>query len=162
MAMFLPGQSLCAICDLPVNQDDDATLFPHVILNELNPKYKLSDSICHTHCVLSNEIGRQMLEVSNNFFDAIKPGRRKCAVCCSEVASPDDHLMIGYLGDPLICCLADFNFTHLHHSHIYEWDHARRFLGLAKRCITTGRWGGGALADIIRQVEAGLLLHPKG
>jgi hypothetical protein len=156
MAILLRGKTECRICGDVIKDGDEVILFPHVVLNEADPLYSLSDAACHRRCVESDVLGARMMGLSTQFQANSGPGKRTCAVCGSQVGTPDDYLFIGYLGDGSDEPLGQFNYTHLHKSHISTWKEAGRFLSLAKDAIASGKWQGSALAEIVREIEANM------
>lgn len=98
-----------------------------------------------------------MLELTNDYLRRAGPGNRKCAICGEEVREPDDYLMIGYLFDPASDPLSSFNYTHLHKSHIRQWNLAGDFLAFANTTLSRGNWRGPALAEIVREIETRLI-----
>jgi hypothetical protein len=154
MAILLCGMSKCPICGNVIEEGDDAVGFPHVVLNEADPLYVLSDAACHRSCLNGDPLGVPMREVSEQYLANAGPGRRACAVCSVEVRDPDDYLFIGYLADPSDGPLGRFNWTHLHKSHISGWPQAGEFLMHAKATLGRGRWRGSALPEIVGEIEA--------
>ena len=157
MAILLRGKTTCPICGSVIDEGDEATLFPHLILNELDPLYALSDGACHSACVNNDAVGRAMLAAAEEYYKWAGPGKRACVVCGNQVLDQDDYLLIGYLGDPATEPLAKFNYTHLHKSHVRDWNQADEFLAIARAALAAGRWRGEALPAIIRTIEAGML-----
>jgi hypothetical protein len=133
---------------------DEAVMFPHVVSNEKDPLYALSDSSGHSACVNANPLGLAMLAVADEYYKKAGPGKRTCVACGEQVLNPDDYLVIGYLGNPSTSQLGNFNYTHLHKSHIRDWKQADAFLTLARVAVGSGEWQGDALTNIIREIEA--------
>jgi hypothetical protein len=154
MAILLRGMTRCPICGIVIEEGDEVVLFPHVVINEADPLYALSDAACHRSCLNGDPLGAPMCEVSEQYLANAGPGKRACAVCSIEVRDPDDYLFIGYLGNPSDDPLGSFNWTHLHKSHISSWHQAREFLMLAKTTLSKGHWRGSALTEIVREIEA--------
>ena len=154
MALLLRGNSKCPICSNVIQQEDDVTVFPHFILNQADALFPLSDAACHSNCVNSDAVGRQMLVATRGYYACTGPGKRICVVCENEVSDPDDYLLIGYLGRSTGDALGRFEYTHLHRSHIHEWKQVDEFLSLAKKAINSDQWQGDALYNIIREIEA--------
>lgn len=159
MAILLAGKTRCPMCGNVIAQTDDTFLFPHLILNEKDPLFHLSDSSCHLQCVNSDHRGRKMLSLTDECFERTGPGKRACATCDDQITDPDDYLLVAYLAEPSFDPLGKFNYTHLHRSHIAGWARAKEFLTLAKAALDAGRWQGEALAEIVREVEAGGRRH---
>ncbi len=155
MAILSVGQISCAVCGDAIERGDEAVLFPHFVLNEKDPLYKLSDASCHAACVSTDARGQAMLRAAEAHDRNTGPGKRACAVCSSEILDPDDYFGIVYLGDPSTEPLGAFNYTHLHMSHIRDWKQADAFLALAKAAVDSGRWEGDALGKLVQDVEAG-------
>jgi hypothetical protein len=155
MAILLIGKTTCPICGKVIEEGDEAVLFPHIILNELDPLYALSDGACHSACVSADPLGRAMLAAAEEYYKKAGPGKRACVVCGNQVLDPDDYLLIGYLGDSSTEPLGRFNYTHLHKSRIRDWKQADEFLGLARAAVSSGQWQGSALPRVIREIEAG-------
>ena len=156
MALLLRGRTLCPICGKVIGAEEEATLFPHFILNEKDPLYVLSDSACHSACVSRDTLGSLMAVAFEDYLGNTGPGKRICRVCTKEVSDPDDYLLMGYLADPSTDQLGIFNYTHLHKSHIAKWSQAEQFLTLAKATLDSNRWHGDRLAEMIRVIEEGL------
>jgi hypothetical protein len=155
MAILLLGKTSCAICGNVIDRGDEAVLFPHVVLNEKDPLFGLSDASCHEVCVIADARGQAMLAAADACFTNTGPGKRACAACGSEILDPDDYFLIAYLGDPSTDPLGRFNYTHLHTSHIRDWKQADEFLALARAAVEGGRWQGDALPKLMRDIEAG-------
>jgi hypothetical protein len=155
MAILLLGKTSCAICGNVIDRGDEAVLFPHVVLNEKDPLFGLSDASCHEVCVNADARGQAMLAAADACFTNTGPGKRACAACGSEILDPDDYFLIAYLGDPSTDPLGRFNYTHLHTSHIRDWKQADEFLALARAAVEGGRWQGDALPKLMRDIEAG-------
>jgi hypothetical protein len=156
MAILLRGTTTCPICGRVIEAEDDAVTFPHFILNEKDPLFALSDAACHAACLKANPLGVAMLAAADGYYKNTGPGKRVCVVCGEQVLNPNDYLLIGYLGDPSVVPLGKFNYTHLHKSHIGDWKQVDEFLTLAKAALASGQWRGNALAEIIREIEAGM------
>lgn len=153
MAILLRGKSKCPICDDVIQEGEEATLFPHIVLNQADPLFYLSDAACHTRCVRTSSLGLEMLAESERYLNCSGPGKRKCAVCGQEIEDPDEYFFIAYLGDPRRTPLGEFNYVHLHKAHISRWRFHNRFLALATEALSTQAWKGPALAELIRVVE---------
>jgi len=156
MAVLLRNKTICPMCGRLIEEGEDTSLFPHFILNENDPLYEFSDSACHTACLASHPLGQALALASEANAEHTGPGKRRCAVCGAEILDPDDYLLIGYLGDPTRNGIAEFNFTHLHKSHLAQWRDADRFLGLAKEMLASGRWKGPALLMLVQKIEAAI------
>lgn len=162
MAILVRGKTECPICGEVIQDGDDVALFPHFVLNEADPLYPLSDAACHMLCVESDPLGSAMLAASEQCLAETGPGKRICVVCCEEVRAPDDYLLIGYLADPSDDPLGNFNYTHLHKSHIRHWKHADDFLTLARAALAQRKWRGPAIAEVVLEIEAGILEVRQG
>jgi hypothetical protein len=154
MSILLRGKTRCPICGNVIEEEDEAVLFPHIILNEKDPLYALSDAACHSTCVNRDALGQAMLAAVDEYYKRTGPGKRGCAVCGSQILDPDDYLLIAYLANPLTDPLGKFNYTNLHKSHIQDWKQADEFLTLAKAAIDADQWQGDAMLKIIREIEA--------
>jgi predicted nucleic acid-binding Zn ribbon protein len=153
MALLLRGKTDCAVCGKVINEDDEATLFPHIIANEQDALFALSDSACHRECAQSDLRGQNMIAAFEESLLRSGPGHRECAVCGEQVLDPDDYFLIGRLTGDTSAPLFKFNYTHLHKSHVAEWDQAAAFLAAAKTHIDTGLWSGEALQGIMESVN---------
>ena len=100
MAILLRGRTVCKLCGRVIGAGEPATLFPHLVLNEADPLYPLSDAACHTACVETDRRGLAVAGVAEAAGARIGPGRRSCAVCNEQILDPDDYVLLGYLGDP--------------------------------------------------------------
>jgi hypothetical protein len=154
MAILSNDEITCAICGKAIERGDEAVLFPHVILNEMDPLSALSDAACHAACLNADPRGQAMLAAADAHSRNTGPGKRACAACGGEILDPDDYLLIGYLGDSSADPLGTFNYTHLHTSHVRDWNQADAFLTLAKAAMEAGRWRGDVLPNMIRQIAA--------
>jgi hypothetical protein len=154
MAILLCGKTKCPTCGIVIEEGDEAVLFPHFILNENDPRYGLSDTACHLACLDHDPIGASMLAASKQYLDNTGPGKRICVVCRNEIRDPDDYLFIGYLAEPSNDPLGKFNYTHLHKSHISDWEQAEEFLALARAALVAEQWRGKALSEIVQEIEA--------
>ncbi len=155
MALLLRGITDCPLCGNVIEDADEAVLFPPFVLNEIDPLYPLSDTACHRSCLSACPLGPPMLAAVDVLLAGTGPGKRLCAVCGVEARDPDDYLWIGYLGDVSTEPLGRFNYTHLHASHISDWELRDEFLALAKATIDRGRWRGKTLSKLVEAVEAG-------
>ncbi len=153
MAILLVGKTNCPICGKVIEKMEEVIGFPHIIVNEKDPLYALSDSSCHVACVNADPLGREMLAAADEYFESAGPGKRACVVCGNQVLNPDDYFLILHLGNPPTSQLAKFNYTHLHRSHIHDWKQADEFLVLARTAVDAGQWGGNVLARIISEIE---------
>jgi hypothetical protein len=156
MAILLRGKTQCQICGEVIFDENDVILFPHFILNENDRLFSLSDSACHSCCVRANDLGLEILDEARIYFLNVGPEKRRCLVCKSEIIDPDNYLLIGRLGGSSIGELTEFNYTHLHKSHIKDWAKVDEFLKLANAAVAVGQWRGTWLPDIITQIEAWL------
>jgi predicted nucleic acid-binding Zn ribbon protein len=154
MAILMRGTTTCQICGKVIEEGEDAMLFPHFVMNECDELYPFSDSACHSACLRNLPLGGALGAASEAYLSRTGPGRRRCVVCGNETLDPDDYLLIGYLGAPAEGPLQDFNFTHLHKSHIPSWAEADRFRSLATEALASGRWKGPQLPDLIQVIDA--------
>src|SRR5262245_11452214 len=116
---MVAGKTSCAICGKAIERgDDEAVLFPHFVLNEKYLLHALSDAACHAACANADPRGQAMLAAADAHASNTGPGKRTCAACGGEILDPDDYLLIAYLGDPSADPLGNFNYTHLHTSHV--------------------------------------------
>jgi predicted nucleic acid-binding Zn ribbon protein len=154
MALLIRGTTTCPICGKVIEEGEDASLFPHFVLNEKDELYQFSDGAFHSACLEHHPLRNALAATYKAYRAQTGPGHRRCAVCGMEIDNPDEYFGMAYLADPSRDELGDFNFTHLHKSHIGRWREKGRFLALARQAIAAGRWKGEILSKLVQEVEA--------
>ena len=152
MGMTFKGLSECSLCGRVLREGEALYGFPAFVGNESDPLYPYSDATFHAACLEVDPLGTAAARfVADEWNNKTGPGRRHCAVCGIEPASYEEYEGWSYLAgapDPL----SKFNFTHLHKTCVSRWEARREFIATAEEAITSGRWKGRGLAQIINAV----------
>lgn len=156
MAMIILGLTACCICGEHIDEARSFTAFPAFVLNENDPIFMFSDSACHDECIDGHVLSTTLKQRFNYWQNSTGPGNRKCSVCREEISSPNDYFMIDFLA-PDGFSASKYNYTHLHLSHINEWEDSFAALREIEALKDSGEWGGEYLDNLIRQLKKSLL-----
>ena len=159
MALLFIGKTICPICGLVIDDEQDAYGFPAFGENPQDLLYRFSDGAFHETCLLGDVDGRKAVEVIRDRASKIGPGKRKCQVCGEEIMDPDDYAMIDYICAPEVHSIASFHYTHLHRSHSVSWNRKEQFLKQLENA-----WKAGILSQKVAEalvVHLGLPVPPK-
>jgi hypothetical protein len=129
MALVLLGDTRCVVCDLPIDDSGDLVSFPPFVLSNIDPLSPFSDAAIHHHCVSTSLRAADAVRWSNAFLESNRPNNRVCAACGEVIRDWRDHLGFGFLTADESDPLNEFNFTHLHQSHVHEWTSSKDVVG---------------------------------
>ena len=153
MALLIRGKTLCPICRLPIGEEDDIVLFPAFVDNELDPFYMFSDAAFHARCFHEHPYSEQALERLSSVENARRPDQRICLVCDQQVTDPADYIGWGFLTDDPAEPASNYNFVHLHQTHVCFWGARRRVLAAIGELDSSGKWRGDALSRISKMLS---------
>jgi hypothetical protein len=149
MALVIRGKTICRICGKVIGKDDEVAAFPAFVGNQKDPFYRFNDGAFHQSCFEAlpeseafNRRYREMLEHSG-------PGHRACSVCGEQIMNPDDYFGFGFLTDAANDPLSEFNYVHLHRSHIKDWPVLDRAVRLIEELNQSGCWEGSGLKWVL-------------
>lgn len=153
MAILIRGVTVCSLCGCVISECDEAVVFPAFAQSTADPYFEFSDGSFHTNCLLKANRGSEAIGRVEQRLARTGPGRRKCVVCQLEVLSPDDYLLIDFLGDLGADPLAEFSYTHFHRSCIWHWPHQAEFVALARSAIATAHWNADYLRKLVDEIS---------
>ncbi|RKH06288.1 hypothetical protein D7V97_22730 [Corallococcus sp. CA053C] len=111
---MIQGSTLCSICGQVIEADAPAVGLPAFVWNEADVLLPFNDASMHRMCFEAHPLREQVEATIEELDRKTGPGRRKCAVCGSEVLDPDDYLMVPRLTADVASPAHRFNYTHLH------------------------------------------------
>ncbi len=152
MATILLNKGKCELCGEPINEHHPFSAFPAFILNENDPLYRFSDSVCHDDCLAKHSLALALKRRLNEWISKTGPGNRQCAVCKEEILDPDDYVLIDYLASDDFP-VSRYNYTHLHRSHVSSWVDLDDAIKEIRAYKDSSNWGGGYLVDLIASLE---------
>lgn len=152
MAIFIRGRSRCAICGRVVADGEEVLTAPAFSQNELDPLYKISDSVVHIGCLDKVGGSELVLGLVSVWNERTSPSCRRCLACGSVITNPDDYVFLGYLGDDE-SWLGKYNFTHLHRSCLPSWSGRADFIRACEAAVSAGEWKGDYLKSLLKACD---------
>ena len=151
MSIVILGKTLCVVCNEPLLDGQSIESLPAFAWNESDVLFRFSDASVHVDCLDGDSRGAQVRAAVAELLETTGPGRRKCTVCDAEVQDPDDYLLLPRLTGDRDHPAYQFNYTHLHKSHVGEWDQYEKAMR-ALRSLAPD-WRGGALRHLLEELE---------
>lgn len=136
MALVVLGESKCSLCGGLLEHADDIVSFPAFVVVETDPIYRFSDGAFHRACFDAHPLSELVASRFSEWRQSTGPGRRICAVCGEEITDPDDYLLIEHISPDTDSPLHQFNYTHLHRSHVCEWEDRQLLVALLQEQIS--------------------------
>lgn len=144
MAIFFQG-AICNLCGLPINAAADAAMFSPFVSDRADPLFVFSDSVAHAVCLerhpLSADATHWHAEAVRNRTTAMKV----CEVCGKSIQDPDDYFGTGLLSRSVDSPLFEYNFAHVHQSHLDQWPRYEEFRRCMEATQAEGGWQGPTL-----------------
>jgi len=157
MSILICGKTECPLCGQVIYDAETAVGFPAFVYNDADPLLVFNDAAMHSSCV-ERDPKRQVLEIVLAEFRAKTGlGNRKCVVCRKEITDPDDYLLLPRLVDDKSDSLHQYNYTHLHKTHVRDWNDFEQVVALL-RDLAGCKWKGPFLNLLITQLEEARVL----
>lgn len=153
MSLLIQGSTLCFICGQVIEADAFAVGLPAFVWNEADVLLPFNDASMHRTCFEAHPLRAQVEATLEELDRKTGSGRRKCAVCGSEVLDPDDYLMVPRLTDDVASPAHRFNYTHLHRSHVRGWREVGDLERLLEQLEAAGGWKGRVLQELLQQLR---------
>jgi hypothetical protein len=150
MATILLDKTLCIVCGEAINEHRPFVAFSAFVVDENDPIFIFSDSACHDDCLAKHDLVDIATERFREWESNTGPGNRSCVVCKEEILDPDDYIMIDHLSSDDIC-ISQYNYTHLHRSHITSWSDLDDALKKIKAYRESSNWGGEYLVTSLEE-----------
>lgn len=155
MSIFIEGTSACQICEKKIGKNQSFQLMPAFIFNQTDPLFTLSDGAVHERCLRRHPDKAAVERALGEYFEKTGPGNRRCSVCSEEITDPEDYILIPALTRDSTHPLFGFNFTHLHKSHMGQWEDLNKVIPLMKQLSKSG-WSGFDLEGLIFELTNAL------
>lgn len=153
MSLLIHGMTRCPVCGLVIEEGQRAVSFPAFVWNEADPLAIFNDASLHQQCFQAHPLREQMETAVAELEAKVGSGRRRCVVCTQEVTDPNDYLLVPRLTSDRSDPLARFSFTHLHRSHVRQWQELGELLSRLSELHTSGIWKGDGLRFLIKELE---------
>ncbi|RKH33235.1 hypothetical protein [Corallococcus sicarius] len=153
MGLLLQGSTPCSICGQVIEAGVPAVVLPAFVWNDADALLPFNDASMHRTCFEAHPLRVQVEAALEELNRKTGPGRRKCAVCGSEVLDPDDYLMVPRLTDDVTSPAHRFNYTHLHRSQVREWRELGDLERILEQFDTAGGWEGSVLRELLQQLR---------
>jgi hypothetical protein len=140
MALLIRGKTVCLLCGSTIGIDDLAVTVPSFIANRRDHLHRFNDRAFHKTCIEQDPDGLAVLERSAEVTRRLGPGNRRCVVCDRHIDDPDDYLTFGFLTDDDALAAHEFNYLHLHRSHVDAWPEAQRAWEALHALMASGAW----------------------
>lgn len=151
--MFRPGVTRCSICGEVISSSDPHVAFSHFVPNTHDRLIRFSGSIMHRSCFDDDPDSVAAWARWSETVKRLGPAGRVCAVCRDPVRDPDDHLTLGHLTEAEGHPLFRYNYTHLHRSHIWQWDALPEVVSNLETLDESDAWGGDSLKRLIDELR---------
>ncbi|MFT3823156.1 MAG: hypothetical protein QM731_04515 [Chitinophagaceae bacterium] len=161
MAIVFEGLSKCPLCNEVLDKENEFMLVPPVISNTKDELFLFSDAGIHVECLDRSENRNKLLYHIQQYHELLSRAKLKSIADGEQAGDGRDMLLIGLLSSNEKEELSEFNYTVLNLNKLKQWEDYDRFIDVAGKFLSEGKWGGYAGYNYLEKIMQQIAIRRK-